>query len=218
MKHEDLMRLNLQFFANQDEGEGEEQSEENSEITDDQTTKEEESQGENNTGGEPGKKDGDAETIEFTPEQQKRINEIVKERLARERKKQEEREKQLQEEAERKRLEEQGEYKDLAEKLQQKLDDYKSQALDAKKEALLSKAGYKEDQIERYKKYVDGETEEEIQASIDELKQDIPPVKPYVDPGAGNGQKQAPKKKDLHEKGKSIYQRLKEKGKIRGRN
>jgi hypothetical protein len=119
------------------------------------------------------------------------------------------------EEAERKRLEEEGKYKEIAESLQAKLDAIQGDALKAKKEALLVKAGYTEDQVAKYLKYVDGSNDDELTQAVEALKADIPPKPRYADPGVGNGAKQEPKKTDLQEKGKTMYQRLKEKGKIR---
>jgi hypothetical protein len=107
-------------------------------------------------------------------------------------------------------------YKELAEQLQSELDEIKKAALNAKKESLLAKAGYTEEQIAKYAKYVEGETDEELEQSVEDLLKDIPPrTKTYADPHVYNGRKNEPKKTDLKDKGKSMYQRLKEKGKLR---
>jgi hypothetical protein len=169
-------------------------------------------------GDEPGDKPTDgapdkgAEPKTFTQEQ---LDAIIADRLARERKKREDAEKALRDDEERKRLADNQQYKDLADKLQAQLDAIKGDALGAKKEALLAKAGYTQDQIEKYVKYVDGETDEQLSEAVEALKADIPPKPKFADPSPGNGGKQEPKKTDLHEKGKTMYQRLKEKGKIR---
>jgi predicted transcriptional regulator len=119
-------------------------------------------------------------------------------------------------EAERKKLEEQNEYKALYEKAQAELEKLKMSALDAKKDALLAQAGYTSEQIERYRKYLTGENEDELKASLETLIADIPPKKIVgVDPSVGNNEKQQPKPKDAADVGRSIFQRLKEKGKIR---
>lgn len=119
-------------------------------------------------------------------------------------------------EAERKKLEENEQYKELAEQLKAELETIKSNALKAKKEALLAKAGYTDEQVTLLVNSLAGETDEELTESIEKLKTVIPPNhKPYADPSVGNGQKQEPKKTDLRDKGKSLYQRLKEKGKIK---
>lgn len=119
-------------------------------------------------------------------------------------------------EAERKKLEEQNEYKSLYEKTQEDLNKIKLAALDAKKEALLAQAGYTSEQIERYRKYLTGETGEELKESLKVLMTDIPPKKvAYVDPSFGNTEKQQPKPKDSADIGRSLFKRLKEKGRIR---
>lgn len=197
-----LLRMDLQHFAEQGEGQQEEEPKKDEEI-EGGNGEGEKHEGESGKGSEP---------KTFTQEE---IDRIIADRLARERKKQEEKEQQLRDEAERKRLEENEEYKELAQKLQEQLDAIQGDALKAKKEAALVKAGYSEGQAELFTKLVDGDTDEEIQASVDELKSTTPPTKPYADPSTGNGHKQEPKKTDLQEKGKSTYQRLKERGLIR---
>lgn len=148
---------------------------------------------------------------------QEDVERIIKERLARERRKAEEKAEQARKEAERKALEEQQKYKELYEALLQDLQAEKQHALQAKKEALLAQAGYTQEQIERYAKYLEGETEEELQTALETLKQDIPPKgATYVDPAIkGNGAKQPPKQQDLYEYGKTLFERLKESGRLR---
>lgn len=205
MKLPFLVRLNLQHFA--------------SDVTNnDDPVKDELDNPDANGGADPeDKPEGDKPTDSKTFTQED-IDRIVKERLERERKKREEAIQKEREEAERKRLAENEQYKELADKLQAQLDAIKEDALKAKKDALLAKAGYTEEQIEKYSKYVDGTTDEELAESVEALKADIPPqTKTYADPHVNNGPKNEPKKTDLQQKGKSMYQRLKEKGKIRGR-
>jgi hypothetical protein len=194
-----LLKLNLQRFA--DNPPQDPPTDPPTEVVDDP--------GENPTGGAP---DKGAEPKTFTQDQ---LDAIIADRLARERKKQEDAERKIREEAERKKLEENEEYKTLATKLQEQLDAIKGDALGAKKEALLAKAGYTQDQIEKYVKYVDGETDEQLSEAVEALKADIPPKPKFADPSPGNGGKQEPKKTDLHDTGVSMYQRLKAKGKIR---
>lgn len=190
-----ILPLNLQLFAEDLDDKVEEQNEE---VKDKNTTE-----------GEP---ENNAESKTFTQED---IDRIVKERLDREKAKREKAVQKEREEAERKRLEEEGKYKEIAESLQAKLDAIQGDALKAKKEALLVKAGYTEDQVAKYLKYVDGSTDEELAQAVEALRADVPPKPRFADPGVGNGAKQEPKKTDLQEKGKTMYQRLKEKGKIR---
>lgn len=170
-----------------------------------------------NDGGEPVKppKEG-SKKLELTQEQ---LDAMIEGRLARDRKAREDAEAAEKAEAERKRLEENDEFKTLAEQykaeLEQLREDARKTELNAKRVSELVKAGYNEEQVERYGKYVEGETDEEIKAAVEVLKKDVPPTPGYVDPAAGNSQRQTPKPKDKEEKGRSYFQRLKGEGKIR---
>jgi len=123
------------------------------------------------------------------------------------------------EDGERKKLEEQNEFKTLYEKAQAELAELQSKAAEAQLETLrtnlLVNAGYTGEQLERVRKYIVGADEDALKASLEELKQDIPPKSGGVDPQVGNNPKQPPQPKDLTEEGKSAYQRLKALGKIR---
>lgn len=201
-----LVRLNLQHFASDE-----------TKIDETDTNEIDDKDTEGDTGKDDDKQsDKQADSKTFTQED---IDRIIKERLEREKKKRDEALQKEREEAERKRLEEEGKYKEVAEKLQAQLNAIQGDALKAKKDALLAKAGYTDEQIAKYLKYVDGTTDEELAESVKALIADIPPqTKTYADPHVNNGPKNEPKKTDLQEKGKTMYQRLKEKGKLRGRN
>lgn len=210
-----LLRMNLQEFSTKDDpGDGGQGGDDPGD----------QGQGDGGTGGddpgtgdEPVKKDGEPKDpkVEFTPEQQAVVDAIIKDRLDRERKAQEKKEQSVRDEAEQKRLKENEQYKDLADKLQAQLDTQKAENLKTKKAQMLTKAGYKEDQIERFSKYLEGDTDEDLQQSLDKLKADIPPAKEYADPGAGNGARKTPPKTGGEDIGKSVFERLKGKGKIR---
>lgn len=146
---------------------------------------------------------------------QAELEEIITKRLERERKKRDEAVQKERDEAERKKLEEANEYKELYEKSQAQLTEYQAEILTAKKDAMLAKAGYNDEQIAKYRKYLEGSSEDEINASLTQLIADIPPKFNGVDPSAGNTPKQPPKQTDLHEEGQSLYQRLKASGKLR---
>lgn len=165
--------------------------------------------GGDNTGDDPGKKDDEPK---FTQEQ---VNAFIQDRLARERKKQEDKQKEERDEAERERLKEEQKYKDLADKLQEQLDEQKKLAQSQQKEALLVSAGYTEEQVGLLKELVKGESVDDMKTSIEELKKTFSPKPDYVDPSAGNGKKGKPEKKDGSDVGKSAYERLKDLGKIR---
>ena len=149
--------------------------------------------------------------VEFTAEQQAELDRIIKERLARQAKKYEEEKAAAQAEAERKKLEENEEYRKLYEETKAELDRIR---VDALKTRLLAEAGYTADQITRVSKYVTGDDEEGIRASIDEVKADIPP-KTVIDPNPGNGKKPEPKPTDAAAEAKARLERLKKAGKVR---
>jgi hypothetical protein len=210
MKKEKRFRLplNLQFFA-----EGEEDDEKKDGALDNkdpqggQPENTTDTTSEENQDNQTSDKDGKNEKagkpkLLYTQED---VERILEERLEQARRKQE-----------KEKLKENEQYKELAEQLQSELDEIKKAALNAKKESLLAKAGYTEEQIAKYAKYVEGETDEELEQSVEDLLKDIPPrTKTYADPHVYNGKKNEPKKTDLKDKGKSMYQRLKEKGKLR---
>lgn len=119
--------------------------------------------------------------------------------------------KKAQEEAERKKLEEQNEYKKLYEKALNDLEAFKSEALSAKKKALLVQAGYSSDQANVLHNTVQGETDEELAKSIEELKSVIAPKPSYVDPLPMNGERSKPEPKDPSEIGLKTFERIKTK-------
>lgn len=182
------MRLDLQFFA---EG----GNDDDNPPADDETK-------------EDGGNEGGEKKIEFTPEQQEYINQLIRERLERDRKKREK-------EAEQKRMEEQNEYKKLYEQLKEEFeklqDDIKAKTVDGLKTDLLVKAGYEPEQLDFVKSILRGETEEEIQAEIVEIKKHVPPKKQGIDPNPGNSKKEQAEQKGLEEKGRSLYERIKSK-------
>lgn len=156
---------------------------------------------------------GDDPEPKFTQEQ---LDAIISDRLKREREKREADEKKARDEAERKRLEENQEFKSLADQYKAELEQLREDARlaekNSKRTSLLMKAGYNEEQIERYAKFVDGEDEAAMEAAVEQLKKDVPPTPKYVDPNAGNSQRQSPAPKDKEEKGRSLFQRLKAEG------
>ena len=205
-----FLPLDLQHFA-EDNPEDQDDPNETPEDDDEKGGKDDKG-GDQSTGDNPEDKHDEPKKLDLTQEQ---LDAIVKDRLERDRRARQREE----DEKKREQDEEKGNYKDLYENVKGELDTLREEALDAKKESLLAKAGYDEAQVSKYKKYLVGDDDDALSESLDELKADIPPKskqKDYGDPSAGNGQKTPPKKTNLEEKGKSAYQRLKEKGKIRG--
>lgn len=156
---------------------------------------------------------------EFNKEQQEYIDKILNDRLARQQKKFDDEKAAAQAEAERKEREKNEEYKALYESAQAELDrartEAKTAALNATKTQLLIEAGYSAEQLARVSKYVIGEDEDAIKASIAEVIADMPPKANGVDPNPGNGRKPDPKPGDLTNVGKTQYERLKAAGKLR---
>jgi hypothetical protein len=123
--------------------------------------------------------------------------------------------KKAQEEAEKAKLEEQNEYKKLYEQAQQELSQIKEAALNAKKDALLAKAGYSDEQIALLRNSITGGTDEEISQSVSQLTAVIPPKPNYVDPSPMNGERDKPEPVDERSIGIDLFKRLKAKGKIK---
>jgi hypothetical protein len=123
--------------------------------------------------------------------------------------------KKAQEEAEKAKLEEQNEYKKLYEQAQQELAQIKEAALNAKKDALLAKAGYSDEQIALLRNSITGGTDEEISQSVSQLTAVIPPKPNYVDPSPMNGERDKPEPVDERNIGIDLFKRLKAKGKIK---
>lgn len=120
-----------------------------------------------------------------------------------------------QKEQEKQKLEEQEQYKELYEKAQEEIENIKSQKLQDKIETELKSAGYKEEQVTRLSKLVEGETDEEITKSIEDLKITFP-TKTYVDPSPDQRKRHKPEGVDGDDIGKSMFERLKEAGKLKG--
>lgn len=149
---------------------------------------------------------------------QAELEAIVKDRLDRAKRKADEKAEEARKEAERTALAEQGKYKEMYEALQKDLADKEVKLVEAKKETMLIEAGYTKDQVERYAKFLTGNTEEELETALTQLKEDIPPKQAnnYVDPATkGNGGKVDPKQVKPYDYGKSVIERLKASGRLR---
>jgi len=156
---------------------------------------------------------------EFTAEQQAEMNRVIAERLARQQAKFDAERTAADTEAQRIQREQNEEYKVLYETAQTELirvqGEAKTAQIDALKTQLLAKAGYSAEQIARVGKFVSGDDEETLQASIDEVKADIPPKASGVDPNPGNGRKNEPLSTDPTVIAKTRIDRLKASGKLR---
>src|SRR5690625_2707378 len=113
-----------------------------------------------------------------------------------------------QEEAKRKELEEQNEYKTLYEQAVQEKEQAKQEALNLRKQTLLSQAGYDSEQSKLLVKLVEGDDEESIAESIKQIQSTVPVKDDYADPSAFNGAKAKPKTVDAEELGRSALSRV----------
>lgn len=103
-------------------------------------------------------------------------------------------------------------YKAKIEALDAKIAEYAAKKVDDLKREAMRKRYYTDEQIDRYIKFVEGETAEEIERSIAELAKDIPPAGDnFADPSPMNGIKQKPAPADPGEVGKSLFERIKHK-------
>lgn len=135
---------------------------------------------------------------------QAELDEIVKQRIAREKKKSDEAAEEARREAERKQAEQNEEYQKLYEterqahaELQAKL---KAAEVEALKTNKLVAAGYSGEALAKAKRFISGETDEELDAAIDDFKAVAPP-KAVADPNPNNGGGYVPTpgKKDKYE-------------------
>ena len=102
------------------------------------------------------------------------------------------------------------EYKAKIAELDEKIAKYAAKKVDDLKREAMRKRYYTDEQIERYIKFIDGETREEIEKSVAALAQDIPPKGDnFGDPSPFNGVKQKPKPADPGEVGKTLFERIK---------
>ena len=139
---------------------------------------------------------------------QAELDQIIADRLAREKKKRDDAVKAAEAEAERKRLEEQNDYKTLYEQAKEEAEQAVQKALGIKKSALLTQAGYSEEQAQLLVKLVEGNDDEAIAESIKLLKATVPTQDNYADPSAFNGAKDKPVAVDAEEVGRNAVSRV----------
>lgn len=190
----DLLKLNLQHFAEQDEGE--------TNIDETLETPNSTDASENTEEGAADKVDNKIPYSRF----KEKVDEAnaLKERLAEI--------EQAQAESKRKELEEQENYKALYE---QALDDAQKAnqlVVETKKQTALTQAGYDADKVSYLTKLVEGDTDEEISESIKELKRTFPTEEYYGDPSLNNGVTSKPKTVDADDIATEQFARIK--GKI----
>ena len=151
---------------------------------------------------------------------QAELDQIIADRLAREKRAQEKAEQEAADEAERKRLEEQGEYKTLLENAQQALAEKEAEiaARDRKDkiDTKLAAKGLSAEDVKRYAKYVEAlaKDEDELDSVIEDVYSDYVVAKQesYGDPSAGFGDSKEPSPQGDDEIGRSLFKRIRGQG------
>ena len=198
-KEENTLKMNLQFFA-----EGGDESTPTDEQPKDEAPK------------------VDNEEVDTTPEDinaqftQDDMNKLAA-KIRREEKERYEKAKQdAEEEARKKELEENEQYKELLEDANKTIEDLKREKADRERSDYivkqLSDKGLTNEQVERYSKYVHGQSEEELNSSIESVYQDFVQGTQEAkgDPSAGFGGTPAkPKAKTDEDYGRELFERLK---------
>lgn len=197
------LRMDLQHFASEDGAEG---TENNEGKGGDENVTGNEDTGEGETG-----TDGEDTSVDEKLFTQADLDRLIKKRLDRNADKVKEEQERIRKETEKNTLKENEQYKELADEYKAEIDGLKEKFVSSTKEKSLTKAGYSEEQVAKYTKFVTGSTDEEISESVDELIQDIPPKRGYVDPSVGNSSKGNTPKKDDTEVGKTAFDRIKNK-------
>lgn len=116
-------------------------------------------------------------------------------------------------EAERKKLEEQNEFKSLYEQAQAEIERVKAEAqavaINAKKDSLLTKAGYSEEQIAVLRNTVAGNTDEELAQAVASLSAVIAPKQTYIHQTPLGGGNTKPPQNDPVSFGRDLFDRVK---------
>lgn len=103
-------------------------------------------------------------------------------------------------------------YQSKIDELDERLNEFKNVHIEALKRKQMEERFYSEEQIERYLGLVEGETVEEIDRSISELVEKVPPKGDnFADPSPFNGRSAKPKTVDHAEIGRQAFDRIKHK-------
>lgn len=183
------LRLNLQFFSDEADGEPTDVATDvTEEVTEDTTVQE------------------PVDEKKFTQDD---VDRIVKDRLARAKK-------DADDAAEKARLEEQGQYKELLDKANEEINQLRAEKAKAEREQsinskLLAK-GLSNEEVLKYSKYVDklAETDEELDVAVESVYSDFVAAKQatYKDPSAGFGDAKGSEQKGDDEVGRELFKRL----------
>src|SRR5690625_8052046 len=108
----------------------------------------------------------------------------------------------------RKEDEEEERYKELYEQALQEKEDARQEALSLRKIDGLRQAGYRGEQAKLLVKLVDGEDDETIKASVEQIKSTVPVNHGLVDPTINNGPGVRPQTVDAAELGRNAVSRV----------
>src|SRR5690625_6505743 len=114
----------------------------------------------------------------------------------------------------RKEDEEEERYKELYEQALQEKEDARQEALSLRKIDGLRQAGYSGEQAKLLVKLVDGEDDETIKASVEQIKSTVPVNDGFVDPTIHNGPGVKPNTLDAEESGRNAVTRPAHKSKL----
>lgn len=188
------LRLNLQFFNDEDKEVVQEDEVNNADEISEKENK---------------KQENDSDEKLFTQEE---VNRILKDRLARDKKSREEAE-------EKKRLEDEGKFKELLEKANAKISELENEkALNNRKNLIIEKLnekGLDGKEVQRLSKYVEKlvSTDDEVEVTVNEVYTDFigAQQQSFGDPNAGFGKtKEREQKSDL-DYGRELFARLQKK-------
>lgn len=148
---------------------------------------------------------------------QSELDEIIKDRLQREKDKQKRLEEERESELEQRRLEEQGEYKELLEQVKAENEKLKQEKADTERKALigskLSEKGLDPSSIERHIFYVDSliSSGKEVDEAVEQVANDFKVAQQhtYADPSSSLGETSVKAEpKDKEELGREAFRRL----------
>src|SRR5699024_10309379 len=89
-----------------------------------------------------------------------------------------------------------------------KIEQYRINAVQARKEQAMRRFNYSDEQISKYVKFIEGDTADEIDRSVLQLSKDIAPNNYYGDPSLLNGAAAKPKAVDKREIGRNAVKRI----------
>lgn len=102
--------------------------------------------------------------------------------------------------------------RDKIDKLDERIEQHYSSLVESRKIEAMKRFNYSDEQVEKYSKYLEGETIDEIRHSALKLIDDIPPAdENYLgDPSLNNGATSKPRTRDVRDIGKEAFQRVKQ--------